>query len=272
MPDREYVLARRVLLDMLGALGVHRDAVVLVGAQAIYLHAGEADFAVAPFTTDADLVLDPSRLLPEPLLREALLAAGFTPGVDPGIWLAGGGQQVDLLVPTAVGGAGRRGARLGVHGNSIARKTTGLEAVLVDQGRRLVSSLEPDVDPREFVVQVAGPAALLVAKAHKLQERLDLPDRTSDKDALDVLRLLQACATTALTAQFLRLLAEPVAGPVTRTGLGYLGSLFEDASAPGATMAARALEPFENPETVRSSCSVLTRRLIQAIVASGEAH
>jgi hypothetical protein len=50
--DPEYVAARRVLLDALEALGPHRKAVVLVGAQAIYLHVGEGDMAVAPFTTD----------------------------------------------------------------------------------------------------------------------------------------------------------------------------------------------------------------------------
>ena len=41
-PDPEFVAARRVLLDALEALGAHRKAVVLVGAQAIYLHVGEA--------------------------------------------------------------------------------------------------------------------------------------------------------------------------------------------------------------------------------------
>jgi len=42
-----YVLARQVLLDALEALGAHRDAIVLVGAQAVYLHVGDADLAVA---------------------------------------------------------------------------------------------------------------------------------------------------------------------------------------------------------------------------------
>jgi hypothetical protein len=45
-PDPEYIAARRVLLDALEALGAHRKAVVLVGAQAIYLHVGEGDLAV----------------------------------------------------------------------------------------------------------------------------------------------------------------------------------------------------------------------------------
>ncbi len=37
-PEPLYVLARRVLLDALEALGDQQDAVILVGAQAVYLH------------------------------------------------------------------------------------------------------------------------------------------------------------------------------------------------------------------------------------------
>lgn len=51
----EYVEARRVLLDALEALGNHRKAVVLVGAQAIYHHVGAGTLLVAEFTTDGDL-------------------------------------------------------------------------------------------------------------------------------------------------------------------------------------------------------------------------
>lgn len=41
-PDPQYVAARAVLLDALEALGPQRDAVIVVGAQAIYLHTGVA--------------------------------------------------------------------------------------------------------------------------------------------------------------------------------------------------------------------------------------
>ena len=74
-PDELYVLARKVLLDALDALGPHRDAIVLVGAQAVYLRVGEADLAVAPFTTDGDLALDPAVLAEIPPLEKALRAA-----------------------------------------------------------------------------------------------------------------------------------------------------------------------------------------------------
>ena len=59
MPDALYVRARAALLDAVEALGAHLDAVVLVGAQAIYLHTGDADLAVAEYTTDADFAISP---------------------------------------------------------------------------------------------------------------------------------------------------------------------------------------------------------------------
>ena len=65
LPEPEYVAARRVLLDAYEALGTHRKAVVLVGAQAIYLHVGEGDLAVTPYTTDGDLAIERSRVVQE---------------------------------------------------------------------------------------------------------------------------------------------------------------------------------------------------------------
>jgi len=58
VPDPLYIRARAVLIDAVAALGDPREAVVRVGAQAIYLHTGDADPAVAaPFTTDADFIV-----------------------------------------------------------------------------------------------------------------------------------------------------------------------------------------------------------------------
>ena len=87
--DELYVLARRVLLDALDALGPHQDAIVLVGAQAVYLRVGEADLAVAPFTTDGDLAIDPAVLAEIPPLERALMDAGFVPKTKDsvGIWI-----------------------------------------------------------------------------------------------------------------------------------------------------------------------------------------
>jgi hypothetical protein len=57
--DEAYVAARRVLLDALTVLAPHGDAIILAGAQAVYVRTGAADLAVAPYTTDGDLVLNP---------------------------------------------------------------------------------------------------------------------------------------------------------------------------------------------------------------------
>ena len=138
-PEPEYIAARRVLLDALEAIGKHRKAVVLVGAQAIYLHVGEGDLAVAPYTTDGDLAIDPRELDDEPALAATLEAAGFELTVRPGTWTMSE-VQIDLLVPASLGGPGRRGARLGVHGTEVARKATGLEAAVVDHAQVQLAS------------------------------------------------------------------------------------------------------------------------------------
>lgn len=104
-------------LDALEALGGQREAVVLVGAQAIYLHTGDADIAVAPYTTDGDVALDPSRLKERPKLAEALRGAGFSADIrQVGTWVTNrpfagrsADVKIDLMVPEAVGGPGRRG-------------------------------------------------------------------------------------------------------------------------------------------------------------------
>lgn len=170
----DLIEARRALLDALEALGAHREAVVLVGAQAIYLHVGDADLAVEPYTQDGDVALDPSKLEEQPSLEHVLTAAGFTRDESqPGRWLGKRGAVVDLMVPEALGGAGRRGARLPEpHGKSAARKARGLEAALVDNQLMDVSSLD-EQDERTFRIRVAGTGALLVAKLHKIHERKD---------------------------------------------------------------------------------------------------
>ncbi len=72
--DPLYVVARSALLDALEAIGEQRDAIIIViGAQAIYLHTGDAALAVPPFTIDGDLAIDPARLKPD-VTREAIVS------------------------------------------------------------------------------------------------------------------------------------------------------------------------------------------------------
>lgn len=270
--DPLYVLARRVLLDALEALGSQREALILVGAQAVYLRAGPAGLAIPEYTTDADIALDPQFLSDTPLLEEAIRAAGFTPaGAAVGSWLARralGGKDVDvlvdLLVPEAVAGPGRRGARLGTHGSRVARKVKGLEAVLADKGELPIASLE-DTDTRVFRVAVAGPTALLVAKLHKIADREGEQGRLNDKDALDVLRLLRGAPTGVLADSFKRLFDDKTAGGVSVAAVGLLERLFAKADSPGSEMAARAAAPLEVPATTAASCAALAGDLLRRL-------
>ena len=162
---REYVEARRVLIDALTGLRPHLQAFVLIGARAIYLRTVDRLPGYQPYTTDADLAFDPGRLADEPLLADAMIAAGFVFSGAPGIWhrsVVRNGEDdaivpVDLIVPQHIApSAGRRGARLpGGHGRTAAQKTPGVEGALVDRDPIQIASLE-ETDVRTVVVEVAG--------------------------------------------------------------------------------------------------------------------
>jgi hypothetical protein len=255
------------LLDALEALGEHLDSIVVVGAQAVYLRAGAAELAVAEFTTDADLAIDPHALRPDPRLDAAMADRGFVSDTaQPGIYWSADGIEVDLMVPETLGGAGRRGARLGPHGNRSARKARGLEAALVDNNVVTLHALAPD-DHRAIEARVAGEAALLVAKAHKLGERLErAPNRLEPKDALDVLRLLRASETESLKSVFTRVLADARAEEVTREALRYLDALFRDSDARGLDLVADAVAGLDDPAFVRASTRTLVNALLTGLL------
>jgi hypothetical protein len=275
VPDPQYVVARSVLLDALEALGKQREAVVVVGAQAIYLHTGHIELAVPEFTIDADITIDPALLQESPELESALRAAHFEKGNRVGAWViqrdVGGvamNIEVDLMVPEAVGGPGRRAARLPGHAKDVARKARGLEAALVDKATATISALDFG-DSRSFDVAVAGPAALLVAKLHKIAERISEREqrRVDDKDALDIWRLLQAIQTSQLSTALLKLVDVDVARDVTREALVVLRTHFTDSRSAGPQMAARAVGTLMSAEEVAETCAALAADLVRQVDA-----
>ncbi len=266
---REYVLARSVLLDVLQALDPHLDALVLVGAQAVYLHTGDADLIVVPTTTDTDLALFPAKLLDEPLLEDALRAAGFALGANPGAWRGRFDVAVDLMVPEALsGGRSRRSARLPIHGSRAARRTTGIEAALVDNAIHEIVAFEP-ADPRRIRLRVAGPAALLVAKVTKIEERRENPARHQPKDGLDVLRLLQSTSTAALSQRLADLVRDPLAGASTGAALAALRRDGRDPAGLIASLAGTGVGILADPDTIKESVAVLVDELLAAIDVLG---
>lgn len=266
------VAARSALLDALVALREQRDACVLIGAQAIYLHAGATPLALAEATKDGDLAVDPRVLADEPLLDQAMRAAGFHRDVvhpQPGGWLSRDGVPVDLMVPAALAGAGgSRGARIPPHSRHATRRTPGLEAAVVENELMRIAALDP-ADGRVATIAVAGPAALLVAKLHKLGERQDDTRRLVDKDAHDVYRLLVAVGTAELAERMTTLGDDELAGMATRTAVGYLGRLFgSEGDRLGATMTGRAEELVGDPDVAAAAVTALADDLLNALATT----
>lgn len=250
------VVARAVLLDALEALGPHSEAVILVGAQAVYLHTKTIQLAVAGYTFDGDIVIDPDRITDDPRIEEAMTSAHFVPAWrggsrEPGMWevtrIADGRQvtvPVDLIVPEAFAiNRGNRSVTVGAHDRMSLRWTRGLEATLVDNSRMTIEALDL-ADARSMEVRVAGPASLIIAKLHKLHDRLQSgqrPDRLRDKDAADVYRLMQLFPPDLIADRWAGFEDHELIQPVVSEARTYLVELFGAPRSGGTNMAVDAL-------------------------------
>jgi hypothetical protein len=251
-----FAATRHVLLNALAALGTHRGAVVLVGAQAVFLRTQTVRMPGSFFTRDADLSVDPDKLLNEPELLALMNGAGFRLlGTNPGAFaqaakLSDGREQdieLDLMVAADVapGSVNRRSVTLPDHDKMALRRTPGLEATLVDNEPMVIRGLGDDT--RSYSVPVAGIPSLLIAKAVKLGERIDdaragHSDRVKAKDAGDVYRLVLAVDNPGEIRNALRDLAQhPMAGPSTIAGITYLRTLFARPRSTGIELAQSAV-------------------------------
>lgn len=238
------------------------------------MRVGDADLAVAPHTTDGDLAIEPAALGETPPLEQAFTHAGFLPreGDSVGVWVTHRPTSastttefaIDLLVPASISpGKGRRAARLPGHDARSARIVRGLEGVIADADVMRVGALDTS-DGRELDVRVAGSAALLVAKLHKIRDRSGT-ERSTDKDALDVLRLLRGTATDDLAGRMQQLLRDDNARPVAEEALDLLGSQFANRVGEGIEMAVRAVGALGDPAEISASCEVLAGDLLRAM-------
>lgn len=263
----EYVAARRTLLDALDALEDQIESLVLIGSQAVYMHTGAAGLAVAPTTTDADLALDPALLADSPEIRYALEHVGFAARDNPGHWGNSRGVFVDLMVPPHVAnrGPGARAAKLPPHDKMTARIGPGLALCLTDNSPRTITSLDP-ADTREHSLRVANPPALLVAKTIKVAERLGQgsagrPSRVVDKDALDILRLLQ---TTDVVTFVETMQAAPLGSPAHEDVDLARKALADLAADPGSALPLLARRASGDDPTSAASLAILVEELLRA--------
>ena len=242
--DPMYQVARRVLLNVIEKLDGLRQSVVLVGAQAVHLRVADVPAQLIAYTTDGDIAVDPATVAPEPDLAAVMDAAGMRKGEQPGIWSpkAGGpdAPTVDLLVPMAFSASpGKRGAVLRGHSANTARYVRGIEGCLIDCGDMTIGSLERS-DKRRFRLRVTGAGALLVAKLHKLSDRIGderRRDRLEPKDAYEAYRLMQL-PTDVIVPGWRTCLADERAQAVALEAVGLLENLFRTADQSGSKLAA----------------------------------
>ena len=170
-----------------------------------------------------------------------------------------------MLVPAAVGGPGRRGARLDVHGNRAAMKVPGLEGALVSHAPKEISSLVPGSD-RSCEMEVAGPAALLIAKVHKISERVDDPVRRAsiDKDAFDIYRILLAADASELASEVRLLQVNKVSSDVTAEAMTKFREFFGARSGPGTELVVQHVLGLEDPDYIAASSEALSLDLLDA--------
>ena len=249
--------ARGLLLDALVVLAPHREALIVVGAQAVYEHVRLVEGLEQPSTNDGDLAVDPSLVTPSASIYRAMLDAGFfqarpeRSGIYSREPTEPGGKPhyptLDLIAPGSVAGSSRshRGARIPGQDRKAVSKADGLELALLDHSWRNIGPIAPGSARGELEVKVAGPAALLCAKAWKLQERVrdadaGRPWRLREKDAGDVWQLMYVSDPVEVRQTFDRHEQHPSMGPAIRTGKEYLGSLFGPGGS-GGILAARNL-------------------------------
>lgn len=130
-----------------------------------------------------------------------------------------------------------------------------------------IAGVDPE-DPREIRARVAGEAALLISKRHKLHDRLNAPrsDRARDKDAGDVDRIMQTSRPDAVGQTMNRLLTEPIAADATSDGISYLKEQFGRRNDAGIEMAARALQTAVPEARLRAVSLAYIEQLEAALV------
>ncbi|MDR0283462.1 MAG: hypothetical protein LBI33_01005 [Propionibacteriaceae bacterium] len=219
------------------------DAVTVIGAHAVHVWVQAAWGPVEmQATRDADIAVNPVFVAPDPKLMGLMSELGVVPALPdrPGVYgyQAEAGLSlaervtIDLIVPEVYAGPGRRAARIDGQ-PSAASRARGVELAVWDRRRVLLAAMDDPADSTE--AWVAGPAALLVAKAHKVHERFSQvnirADRLRPKDSGDV-ALLMLVSDPAEVARVMaeHSVAHPEIAPTVSEGATWLVEMYTDPS------------------------------------------
>jgi hypothetical protein len=89
--------------------------------------------------------------------------------------------------------------------------------------------------------------------------------RANDKDALDVLRILQGVSTEDLSRRVLAILGDARSAIAGARALELFTELFGNRGSEGAAMAARAVQPVMDADQVRVTCEALAGDLLEVL-------
>lgn len=236
----DVVRSRGLLLQVLDKLGAQKDSLVVIGAHAVIEQTQSIEDQELPESTrDSDVGVIPTLLLDLPNIEQEMRGLGLEPAnpYRPGIWgLATESDlpqhqrlTIDLIAPDAVAGKGTRSADVGPHGKSVSR-ASGLELVLLDRQLMDVRSFGPGQRPVE--AYVAGHAALMCAKVHKLNDRIIESQRNPErayrlkpKDANDMWRLMRTSKPGDVRRVFDQALVDDRTRVASAAGMGALENI-----------------------------------------------
>lgn len=137
----------------------------------------------------------------------------------------------------------------------------------VPRSAQLADQAGDPADPRSIVVNVAGEAALLVAKLHKLGDRLNEPHRLEAKDAGDVYRLFDNITPNELASRLQLLLNDERSTEVTAAAFTYGDTLFSAITSPGVQLGVDALRATIPAATVTAVLTAYWSALQAALKA-----
>lgn len=150
------------------------------------------------------------------------------------------------MAPRSVGAAD-----VGAHGKHAVSAARGTELSVLD--RQLISLRSFDDGP-DVEAYVAGPSALLCAKAYKIHDRLDPAerrrnaDRLRPKDYADLYRLLLAITPEEAAEVFARSIADERIGEAVTLGCRHLLDVLEDSANAGSMVADAWGDPSRESE------------------------
>lgn len=246
----EIVTSRRALIDVIIGLAEQREALTVLGGHAV-IEVTQGVPALPPddTTRDGDLGVIPQLLGDAPNLSARMAELGYEAARPerPGVWSPvlqrarsiHDRDSVDLIAPMSLArgdltsSRSIRAARVGAHGKHAVSAASGTELSVLDRQWRTLRSFDggPTVD-----AYVAGPSALLCAKAYKIHDRLDPTelrrnaDRLRPKDFADLYRLLLVITPEEAAGVFAQGIADPTISDAVALGRDYLVEILTDAA------------------------------------------